>query len=641
MRIPLTLILIASSLRSYSSFDYQEQDQKVGLTFIKLSEARISYDSYTMLYYIDISEYKKLTRLVETFIDNSTVLCSHINGDSCGNILRHVNIGLNYMRRNELDIEAYQQKQSKTRRAIEIIGKALHWAYGLMTAETAREYNYKIENLKNDSTRFFNIIEDQTALIKEVIEINNKTASDFQKSISSLRNYIKTYVSNGKKWLDGLHSENVFSRGIQLATLIMTQHAQISREILKCLEDVISGKITQLVPKDRLQQDLLKIESQLKDNQRLPINFNIENPLHIFKYSQVASSLYGEQLLMELTIPIIEREVYTVYKIIPTPTKIENHTIIINPVFHYILLNNEAKEYIPISIKEFNQGQFNLHGEKILKPAENARIDYSDNCEISIFMNPNKEVLKKYCDIKIIPNSNYFIPLNNNDMFYVLISKPIIVTEYCHNQPSKFREIKSSGILQINKECRVVTDKISLRPRWNYRFESKEVLDLGFNTINTTFESIFEKINFLSNITIPDIDENILIQDYSADYKQLIEKADKVIEKNNFNREWSNFKWENAGKFKKSYSFFGSSLLIIIILIAIVIWFFYSRFFSLSTWTKLAKKLASGNLDEIPPLFVRHIPEINEPPPTFYPVENNRPSSPSPSNIVTIEKPGA
>lgn len=604
MRFEIILLIFGSSM----AFQFEKQDVKTGLTFIKQSEARISYDTYTIVYYLDITEYKKLTKTVENFINEADVQCKRFHStDSdglkiCYVMIHHLKKQLKYMQRDELDIEAYQQKPSK-KRAIEIVGSFLHWAFGLMDTETAKEYDIKIENIGNDSQRFHNLLQEQTALIKETIELNNKTQNDLNLTMRKIKEFIR--VLNSERIHEKeMNAEMVFQQGVSLANILISIHRRVSQQILHCLEEVVSGKISQLIPKDRLTQDLIHVGTFLKENQRLPIDFNIENPLHIFKYSQVSASLFGKRLLLEVTIPIVERETYTVYKIIPIPTRINNNTVIILPSSHYILLNNEAKEYIPITSKEFNKGMYNLHGEKIIKPAENARLDYEDNCEISIFLRPSAKSLSKSCEVKVIPTSNYFISLNNNDLFYVQISKPTIITEYCHKKPSKFQEIKENGLLELNKECRVVTDNISLRPRNNYKFESEEIITLSDSTQNTTFEVILNKLNFIFNGTIPEIKDNILIQDYSSDYNNLIDKAEKLIDKSKMVANYKNLNYKLIEKTQDSYIFTSVLVMIVIAIIIIVVWYLYSKFFSISTWVKLANRL---NGENIPKLFVRTV----------------------------------
>lgn len=586
-------------------FEFDIQEQKAGLSFVKQSQARISYDTYTMLYHLDISEYKNLIKLVENFLKYGSPLSESLKSTTAKILINQIKNHLNHMRRDEMDIEAYQQK-TRNKRSIEVVGSFLHWAFGLMDADTARDYDTKINDIQNTSARFHNILKEQTILIKEVINLNNKTLSDFQYQINKLKRYVNEYVVSIYSHFNFVKAEIIFTEGVTLSKFIMMEHQRYSQQILRCLEDVVSGKITQLIPKEKLISDLIEIESHLRENQKLPIDFNVENPLHIFKYSKISASLYGNRLLLEVTIPIVERETYTVYKIIPIPATINNNTVIINPSTHYVLLNNEQKEYIPITSKEYSKSKFNMRGERIVKPAENARIEYSQNCEISIFMNPIRDTIQKFCDIKRIPTSNYFISINSNDMFYVKIVKPVLITEFCRNKVAQNRVINESGFLKLDKECRVTTDKISLRPRAAYRFESRDIIVLANSTQNMTFDVIMSKVKFLNNISIPHIEDNVLIQDYSNDFNILYDKAEKLIEKSKMESKYEEIHYDNINRTRLSFLFTGILVLIIVTVISFVLWYLYKKFFNINTWIKLADVLGK-NSNNVPKIFVRNV----------------------------------
>lgn len=115
-------------------------------------------------------------------------------------------------------------------------------------------------------------------------------------------------------------------------------------------------------------------------------------------------------------------------------------------------------------------------------------------------MQPKEDNLIKYCEIRSIPTSNYFISINSNDAFYLRITKPLLVTGYCQHKPAQSHELKESGILVINKDCRVVTDRISLRPRNNYKYNSKQIITLTNHTTEVTMKAITERVKFAFNI---------------------------------------------------------------------------------------------------------------------------------------------
>lgn len=615
MNLCVLFIILVTGIGDNLSLDFQPTDLKAGLTFVKLSKARISYDTYTILYHIEIAQYKNITKTVRKFLElaehENVRLGKHEDRDigsyTFRAMLDQAQALLNHMIRDETDIEAYQQKgDARKKRALEFVGDLLHWAFGTMNADAAREYDRKIQNLHNDSSRIHNLLGEQTVLIKETLVLNKKTQSDLSGQMRKISDRVNRFIQSTYMQFNWLDTEVAMSESMTMIKMLESEHKRLTTQIMRCLEDTVSGKITQLIPQDKLINDLVQVSKFLKEDQKLPIDFIIENPLHIFKYSQIVSTLYGDRIMMEVNIPIVERGIYTIYEIIPIPTTVGINTVIIRPSTRYVLLNDGQKEFIPITTREYFKSKFNLQGERIVKPAENAIIDFSQSCEISIMMQPKIETLKRYCDIKTIPSSNYFVSINSNDAFYLSITKPLLVTEYCRHLPARPHEIKESGILVINKDCRVVTDKISLRPRNNYRYDSKQIITLTNHTTDITFEAMVERLKRSNSILTPKGDDNVLIQDSSNDFDSLIEKANKLIEKNESDNKWNSIKYETVYASNKSYVFTTFIALVIIALIVAVAWYFYSKFFKVDTWIKLADVLGRGNPDRVPHLFIRN-----------------------------------
>lgn len=407
--------LFAVCFTSIDTLKYSPNEHNTGLMFLELTKARVSYDSYTMVYYMDLSNYEDITSHVVHCIKNMKRLCEIKEVDNCKVMLEQMEEHLVYMRRDETDINAYQQmsKVGRQRRSIEFIGKFYHWAFGLMDAATARKYDAK---LQHESNRLHTIQKDQISFIKENILANNFSYHALRESIENLNKKVtEIYYDVSQaipETLIKIETKTDIIELVQIIQSMIIQHRRLSELIIKCVENAINGKISQLVPIKSLSNDLSIIERELPEYQKLPVNLQNENPLHIFKHSSITASLFGKRLLVEITLPVIERELFTVYKLMPIPTVINNSfNVIILPSMDYFLLNNIGNEYIPITETEFSTSVFNINHEKIIKPAENVHLDYHESCELNIFMNPNKEIISRLCNLKIIPRKITLIQL--------------------------------------------------------------------------------------------------------------------------------------------------------------------------------------------------------------------------------------
>lgn len=210
-------------------------------------------------------------------------------------------------------------------------------------------------------------------------------------------------------------------------------------------------------------------------------------------------------------------------------------------------------------------------------------------------MHPQKETLLKYCNFRVVPTSNYFVSINTNNQYFLRVVKPIVLIEYCRTKPPRFHDIVKSGLLALHKDCRIATDKISLRPRTNYQFDSGEIIFLANHTHDMTSNTIFEQIQMGLNFTIPQLEENVLIQDYVTEFDSLIAKADKLIERTKTEIKWKEIHTENILTFRNSFGFTIFVAVFIILIIVGIVWYLYTRFFNINTWVQLAGVLGRGN----------------------------------------------
>lgn len=615
------LTIILTSLKNVTPLNFTKQEHKAGLIFLNLAKARVSYDSHTMVYHVNISEYKKLIPTIEKGIEKTETFCKDA---ACIFMIEQLKGQVSYMKRDERDIEAYQQNNRK-KRAINWIGSAYHWAFGLMDSDDAKEYADSINNVHNTTNRIHNIVEKQTTLLAEHIKITNGTFTKIEEQLKELEFKSEFLRIESIKTKNQMAINDMVMKLVAILKLMIMEHERISKKLINTLESPITGKITQFVSASTLSKDLKIIEHELKENQKLPINIEHENPLHIFKFTTITSSLYLNLLMIEITIPVIEREHYSAYKIIPVPTNVNDYHVLIIPSTQFVLINNKNNEYIPISTEEYSSGNFNIDGEIIIKPAENSHTDYSKNCEISILIHPEKDTITKTCDMKLLPNSNYFIPINNNDLYYTSISKPIVILEYCHKHASTSYELTSSGILRLDKDCRVNADKINIRPRNNFKTLSEEIKLLNNRTTFTTVEILLDKIATLNNTKIPTSHKTVLIRDDVDDYNRLAKEAEDLMNEAKFD---DKFKEVHRRDYAHSFSTILITITLIIIAGIVIATILYKKLFSESLWGKLANHFEKSNF-QIPKLFVRNVYQ-NTP---FLPRREITPSIPEIENL--------
>lgn len=208
LRLMLQLFLILLfSLSSINTLNYTKiKSGHSGLVFVKISDAKISYDTYTILYYIDLITYFKISQEIEEYTNTAEKNCNKLNSTTCIIVIDSLKNQLEYVHRDEMDIKSNQQNQLKTnlktrpKRALEFVGSAFHWMFGLMDADTAREYDDKINNIIDETERIKFALKDNTVFIKETIGHMNSSFTTVYEQMQAINSKIKAYFSQLEIW---------------------------------------------------------------------------------------------------------------------------------------------------------------------------------------------------------------------------------------------------------------------------------------------------------------------------------------------------------------------------------------------------------------------------------------------------------
>ena len=149
-------------LKSGMGFHFEEHEYKSGFLFVNLAKARVSYDTYTMVYHIDITNLTKLGRDIEEAIN--TIIDGKFCQDRCEYLIDQLINQLKHVKKDETNIQSYQQNK-REKRSLDWIGAGFHWAFGLLGADQARDYYQAIEEIGNSTNRINHMAEKHTSLI--------------------------------------------------------------------------------------------------------------------------------------------------------------------------------------------------------------------------------------------------------------------------------------------------------------------------------------------------------------------------------------------------------------------------------------------------------------------------------------------
>lgn len=512
--------------RNSFSLTFERSEIKSGLLFKELSQVRTSFDSFTLVYYTDLFEYYEMRKQLALCMDYCINMDESFRNSPRETYYKHL---LTQMERFESEIDTFQIDRkyiiNREKRAIEWIGKFYNWAIGVMDAETARNYLDKINELGEAVNEIRQLNMNITAFAKESVlanreqfnYINNRTETIYLEFLDH-----KYFSANEIQNIERIGELDLISR------TIWENHQYFSQLIIKHLEGAIYGKVSHLIPLDILTDDLRKLENLLPDKQKLPINIHRESALNIFKFSTTRATLYEKKILIEINIPKVDMDTYTAFEMVPIPFRSGNMNVILIPSMSHVLINHASTDYIPITKSEFEGSLLNSDGFRIAKPRNNVFHDFHENCEMNIYSNSSSHI-GNLCNLKMLPKSNIFVPLNNFDKYYLHLNVPLTALEFCPRKSLQTHNFNSSGILTLSGGCKLRTKQITIRPKIPTIVSSDTIISLSPDFMNFSFSTFMERFQNDIQIQIPDDRVEQTIIQNRRDYENLIQKADNLI----------------------------------------------------------------------------------------------------------------
>lgn len=166
------------------------------------------------------------------------------------------------------------------------------------------------------------------------------------------------------------------------------------------------------------------------------------------------------------------------------------------------------------------------------------------NCIWSQFLKNDIHRLKSTCNLSPIQKSNYITTINKNDLFYVTITKPMILWEICENKQAKYH-MNNTGFLQTKPKCMIKTDDYIIKTHDNI------IMNFTADIQPFLYGSSFSAKDFI-NLTykLPPLDEDIktkiinsksTIETLKRETKKLMELSSEEIYLKELTHESSGF----------------------------------------------------------------------------------------------------
>lgn len=522
-------VLTLSLMTAYSNghFTFQPVDGDTPMILTQLARAHVSFDSFKLLFYIDLGQYYKLTDTITASIESLKAVTSRVNSAALNITLGQLQHRLNLLSLDEEFISAFRSKRFVL---CEFCGRMEHWLYGTMTEDSAKQWLDTLNSWKDQIITNHDLISNQTDILESSLKYNKETFEHIEQSFNSITKILNVRDNATQFEIRNINTRMDANNLVQITQLAVDEHQRMYDQIRRTLSDARRGKIPELISKSQLAEELNRISNSLRITQRLPINTISENALHIFKFSKISSSLFDRKLMMEIEIPLAEREEFSLYKATPVPVVTKSGPLIAAPYSAYFLLNSETTKYVKMTQNQLQAGQMLANNEMLYRPTTAVLLDSSRICEWKILTTHNIDEITDACHFTSYTAHNTLITILENDVYFNPAYNTTHLWEKCGKGEYVSRQIEGRGTIQLDHDCSIKSQTFMIMAHKTNRINATRIIQPKISTNDIPVSKMHSLIHTDYNVSVPLFDHPIIIHD-AEDMNNLIKTAGDIANK--------------------------------------------------------------------------------------------------------------
>lgn len=531
----VAILLLFSIISSLKGIDFEVKDITSGITFVNEARALVSYQKWNIVYYYNIQEYIEQISSFEKTLDEMRKACNllKLEGSTCLTLIIKFEKYKEKIEHSKDLIIRYKLKgKIRPRRAlIPPLGTMLKALIGTVDEEQAELFNKRITQLEKVAKRKGGFNTERLSIIQSSLISNDKRFKEMTSKVIELNSQVKSINSTTFDQTSKNLITNNFNYLVHTAVLTIIDHIHISDIIMQLLTNSISNKITELIPAKLFQENLREITFNLAKGKKLPIDIDRENIYEIFDIITIKTTVVENNLLMILSIRIVNEIPYTLFKTVPIPTQYLNEAIMIQPTTEYILVNKAASHFIPITATEYIDCLKKQDKQIICTPTNPIYLSKHGRCEFCLFNEIDIDDLNIHCknNIRKIPNRNYFIKLHSPNYYYAYIKHPLTIRFYCAGRESEELLLSTHGILKINDYCVMKTDGLMIEASHTTEHNHTITIDSPkFHVLSLA--NLSYEIKFSQNKLIENNGDVTLLENFDVETNELLRRIEQIKE---------------------------------------------------------------------------------------------------------------
>ena len=210
---------------------------------------------------------------------------------------------------------------------------------------------------------------------------------------------------------------------------------------------------------------VLKDAKEKFKNTVLPFELEHLNYEDIINVSNFRISITNAKLIYDIEVPMIEKDSYKLYRLIPWPMKLANldFFFFVEPIEDFVAIKAHQHTYIPFKEDEIRNCKTSQEKKFCSVPSMMIDLDLPNTCESALISNHRDDFLS-VCTVKLIRFSGTIWHRLKNENSWLFTTSQDLINFSCSDKPSVQMTLNNSGWIHLNSSCVAASNGVTLKP---------------------------------------------------------------------------------------------------------------------------------------------------------------------------------
>ncbi|XP_063634789.1 uncharacterized protein LOC134805409 [Cydia splendana] len=474
-----------------------------GLYFDKLGTMQLVRDEWKLVAYYDMSPFWEGVTAYKKYNEQLETICKQVRSLShCDVILLQLRHSYDELQHYNKVLSRHQLKQQtrKRRGFINGVGNLANTLFGVLDDRFAQQYQKDISLIRTNEKHLVTMWKNQTSIVEAEYNMLLRTKDTIQKQHKLIHQHLLSLEKDTtamEKEITAAESISQFTVVAMAANNLLSYLKTIQDTLLETITNIYNDKMNiHIISPEQLQKELNTISGQLLSDLTLPIDNTQTNLQNIYKLLKVKARMTDQYMIFEICIPLITRDRYDLYNIIPVPHSSNRNMISVIPIEKYVAMNLQKDAYMPLQERDF---EVCIIRDTFTYMCPLKVPIYKMNTDQDLCIKDEKENLQ--CKTSIAACQNKWISLSKPNYYLYFCCDRCQFRTICTDRVTA-QTLTRANIIYIEENCIVKTDNFAIHTHMN--MQSKADLKYSIPTPE------IDPINHIINITVEKFENSSL-----------------------------------------------------------------------------------------------------------------------------------